>query len=134
MRVRYARARCMRERCAGCTGVQAFSSFQLTTLGNNGPIGPTSVDGYATSPAAACPDSATQLVQSGALAISPDIPGVQRFTVPVTGTYRLDVNGEDTILGRSTPCRPERRADLLQLHVGCYCLQSLAVFGPSVGS
>ena len=82
---------------AGCTG-QAFSTLQLTTLGNKGPNGPTSVDGYATLPAAACPDSATQLVLSGGLAISSDILGVQRFTVPVTGTYRLDVNGKDTYL------------------------------------
>ena len=81
---------------AGCIGVQAFSSFQLTTLGNSGPIGLQSMSGYATSPTAACPNYATQLVLSGAIAISPAGSGVQRFTVPVTGTYRLDANGERT--------------------------------------
>ena len=85
---------------AGCTGVQP--SIQLTTLGNSGPAGPQSVSGYATSPPPACPDFATQLVQSGALAISPAGSGVQRFTVPVTGTYRLDVNGEETTPTLST--------------------------------
>ena len=90
----------MGDGCVGCTGVQAFSSVQLTTLGNNGPNGPASVNGYI---APSCPDTATQLVQSGALTIAPAGSGVQRFTVPVTGTYRLDVNGEDTILGRLTP-------------------------------
>ena len=107
---------------AGCTGF-AFSSFQLTTLGNNGPNGPTSVDGYATSPSPACPDLGTQLVQSGALAIAPAGTGVQRFRVPVTGTYKLDVNGEDTISELSTPCPPENCAELLQLHVACVIVQ-----------
>ena len=104
---------------AGCTGVQAFSTFQLTTLGKNGPNGPTSVDGYATLPAAACPDSATQLVESGALAIAPAGSGVQRFTVPVTGTYQLDVNGEDTINGLCTPRETVIYADLPQQEAFC---------------
>ncbi|CAL5225989.1 g8791 [Coccomyxa viridis] len=74
----------------GCTGTQAFSSVQLTTLGNAGPGGPQSVNGYI---APSCPDHATQLVQSGALALIPTGSGVQRLTVPVTGIYQLDVNG-----------------------------------------
>ncbi|CAL5224750.1 g7485 [Coccomyxa viridis] len=85
----------------GCTG-QGFTIFQLTTLGNNGPNGPTSVDGYATSPQPACLDLGTQLVQSGALAIVPAGSGVQRFTVPVTGTYKLDVNGAGSVSADSS--------------------------------
>ncbi len=103
---------------AGCTGT-AFSSFQLTTLGNNGPNGPTSVDGYATSPTPACPDLGTQLVHSGALAVVPAGSGVQRFTVPVTGTYKLDVNGEDTLSELSTPWPLESCAEVLQLRMAC---------------
>ena len=120
--------------CAGCTGVQAFSSFQLTTLGNNGPNGPTSVDGYATLPPPACRDIATQLVQSGALAIVPTGSGVQRFTVPITGTYQLDVNGEDTLLGLPTPCHPESCADLLSNMWHLVPPQSLAMLAPSFRS
>lgn len=78
----------------GCAGSQAFTRFQLTTLGNAGPNGPTSVAGYASSPPPACPVYATQLVQPGNVAIVPTGSGVQRFTVPTTGTYRLDVTGE----------------------------------------
>ena len=66
----------------------------MTTLGNSGSSGPQDVNGYATSPPTSCPDYATELVQSGTIAISLDVSGVQRFTVPVTGTYRLDANGE----------------------------------------
>lgn len=78
---------------AGCTGTLAFTSVQLTTLGNNGPNGPTSVDGYITTP---CPDLRSQLVQSGALAIAPNISGVQQLRVPVNGTYLLNITGECT--------------------------------------
>ena len=77
---------------AGCTGTQSFASVQLTNLGNNGANGPTSVNGYITSP---CPDSRAQLVNSGTIAISTG--GVQRFTVPVTGNYRLDVAGKGNL-------------------------------------
>lgn len=118
---------------AGCTG-QGFTIFQLTTLGNNGPNGPTSVDGYATSPQPACLDLGTQLVQSGALAIVPAGSGVQRFTVPVTGTYKLDVNGEDTLSGLSTACQSESCADLLQLHVACGTPKVLPVPAPDFRS
>ena len=78
---------------AGCTGTLAFTSVQLTTLGNDGPNGPTSVDGYVTT---SCPDLRSQLVQSGALAIAPDISGVQQLRIPVNGTYLLNVTGKCT--------------------------------------
>ena len=66
--------------------------------GNVGSIGPTSVSGYVTLPPPGCPALATQAVQARALATVPTRSGVQRFTVPVTGTSQLYVNGEHTIL------------------------------------
>ena len=97
-------SQCTGDGHAGCTGAQAFSSVQLTTLGTDGPTGPAGGNGYITS---ACPDTAGQLVQSGALTVD---SGVQRFTVPVTGTYRLDVNGEYTTLRLFTHRHSERWA------------------------
>lgn len=70
----------------GNAACQNFTSFTLTTLGTSGPNGPTSVAGYALPPPPVCPIVA--MVPSGS--------GVQRFTVPLTGAYRLDVNGERT--------------------------------------
>ena len=81
------------DRRAGCTGSLPFTSVQLTTLGNSGANGPQSADGYVNSPPAPCQDLRTQLVKSGSIAISPAGSGVQRFTVPVTGTYLLNFNG-----------------------------------------
>lgn len=54
--------------------------MQLTTLGNSGQTGPTSVSGYGTS------GPCTQIAASTPA-------GVQRFTVPATGVYKLDVAG-----------------------------------------
>ncbi|CAL5224841.1 g7596 [Coccomyxa viridis] len=67
----------------GATGCTGFQSVQLTTLGNFGPNGPTSVSGYGT-------DGACALIAASTPA------GVQRFTVLATGTYRLDVAGAST--------------------------------------
>ena len=97
---------------AGCTGTQ--DSIQLTTLGSNGPNGPQSVSGYITSP----PDPAAQLVQSGALAIAPAGSGVQRLTVPVTGTYCLDVNGEGSMLPSCLRSAYHARFSAMALAIG----------------
>ena len=93
----------------GAPAPKPFSSIHLTTLGDNGPDGPKGVNGYI---GPSCPDTATQLVQSRALALVPAMSGVQRFTVPVTGTYRLAVSGEYTMLRLFTHRHSERCANL----------------------